>query len=203
MMFFIVSLLFTSGCNSTRLISSWKSPETMNKHYNKILVLGLMHAKYREIKESTEDALVKTLMENGVNAAASYKEYSPKAFEGLKEGEAVAKIKDNGYDAVLVIALLDRTKEKEYTPGNVAYRPYTYYNYFWGYYRTVWGRIYEPGYYSETTSYILEANLYDLNSKTLEYSAQTKSFNPTSARALGTELSRTIIMDMKAKGMIQ
>lgn|SRR5690606_14970763 len=198
----IVPLLFISGCSSTRLISSWKAPDGEVKQHNKILVLGLMHAKYREIRENIEEAVVHDLNMLNISSGAAYTEYGPKAFEKLTEEEALGKIHDNGYDAVLVVALLDRTKDKNYSPGNVTYRPYTYYNYFWGYYQTVFGRIYQPGYYSETTSYILEANLYDLSSKKLEYSAQTKSFDPSSARTLGIELAKTILSDMKTKGVL-
>jgi len=201
--FFIIPILIFSGCNSTRLVSSWKAPDAIAREYNKILVLGLMHAKNLEVREQVENALVQGFTSNGFNAGSAYAEYGPKAFENLKEEEALEKIKDNGYDAVLVVALLDRSKDKDYTPGNVTYRPYTYYNYFWGFYQTVYARIYQPGYYTESTNYILEANLYDLNNKKLEYSAQTKSFNPSSARTLGTELSQTIITDMKGKGIIQ
>jgi len=200
---FIIPVLILSGCNSTRLVSSWKAPEAMAKQYNKILVLGLMHAKNLEVREGIEKGLVQDLIANGIGAGSAYVEYGPKAFENLKEEEALEKIKDKGYDAVLVIALLDRTKDKDYTPGNIRYRPYTYYNYFWGFYQTVYTRIYEPGYYTESTNYILEANFYDLENKRLEYSAQTKSFNPSSAQTLGKELSQTIIVDMMDKGIIQ
>ncbi|TCK85694.1 hypothetical protein [Albibacterium bauzanense] len=198
----IIALFIFSGCSSTRLVSSWKAPDETVKQYNKVLVLGLMDPKNLELRENLEKGLVQGFLTNGMASGSAYIEYGPKAFEKLTEKEAVAKITDNGYDAVLVVALLDRSKDKDYVPGSVSYRPYTYYNYFWGFYQTVYARIYNPGYYTESTNYTLEANFYDLSTKALKYSAQTKSFNPSSARSLGTELSQVIMTDMINKGVI-
>jgi len=198
----IVVLLFFFGCSSTRLVSSWKAPDTAVKQYNKVLVLGLMAPKNLELRENLEKGLVQGFLANGMASGSAYMEYGPKAFENLDEASAVAKITDNGYDAVLVVALLDRSKDKDYVPGTVSYRPYVYYNYFWGFYQTVYQRIYSPGYYTESTNYTLEANFYDLNTKGLKYSAQTKSFNPSSAKSLGTELSQVIMNDMIKQGVI-
>lgn len=199
-----IPMLFLSSCNSTRVISSWKSPNASLRSYNKVLVIGLMDAKERGLREEIENKLVATFNNEGISAGSSYAEYGPKAFSGLTEEDALNQINNNGYDAAFIVVLLDKSKEKTYNPGYMYYTPYYgYYGRFWPYYNTLYGRIWEPGYYTTSTNYIIEANFYDLKRDELEYSAQTKSFNPTSTRTLASELSEKLLQDMMNQNVIQ
>lgn len=183
-----VAVLILAACSSSKITSSWKAPDFSAKKYNKILVLGLIHDKDRSICEQMESHLVGDLQDKGYQAVSAMKEYGPKAFEGLDEKGALEKIKENGADAVLTIVLLNKEKETKYIPGqwNVSNR-------FWGYYGYRYRRIYEPGYYVTDTQYFWETNFYDLGNQDLLYSAQTKSFSPSSTEALGHEYGRLIV----------
>lgn len=197
-------MFFLGGCNSTRVISSWKSPDASLRSYSKVLVIGLMDAKERGLREEIENKLVATFNSEGIAAGSSYAEYGPKAFVGLTEQEALDKINNNGYDAAFIVVLLDKSKERTYNPGYMYYTPYYgYYGRFWPYYNTLYGRIWEPGYYTTSTNYIIEANFYDLKRDALEYSAQTKSFNPSSSHTLASELSEKLLQDMMNQNVIQ
>ena len=201
---FSLPMLFLSGCNTTRVISSWKAPNASLRSYNKILVMGLMDAKERGLREEIENNLVASFATAGISAGSSFAEYGPKAFEGLTEEEALKKIDENGYDGAFIVVLLDKSKEKTYNPGYMYYTPYYgYYGRFWPYYRTLYGRIWEPGYYTTSTNYIIEANFYDLKKNELEYSAQTQSFNPSSSRSLASELSEKLLHDMMNGSVIK
>ena len=134
------------------------------------------HADYG-IQENMERHLVEDLKTLGYDAVSSFQKFGPKAFEGLTEIEAVQSLRENGFDAVLTIVLLDKEKEKNYYHGYFYYTPFTYYyGNFWGYRMMMYDRIYQPGYYVTTTRYFWESNFYDLRSKELLYSVQTKSF---------------------------
>ena len=125
------------------------------------------------------------------------REFGPKSFEGIKEEEAIAKLQSSGADAVISIVLLDKEKERKYVPASVVRSPYNiYHRRFWGYYSTMSTRIYEPGYYTEQTNYFWESNFFDLTSKELQYSVQTRSFDSNSAESLGHEYGRLIVKDM-------
>lgn len=102
---FSLPLLFLSGCNTTQVISSWKAPNASLRSYNKILVIGLMDAKERGLREEIENKLVASFAAKGISAGSSYEEYGPKAFENLTEQEALTKINDGGYDGAFVSAL--------------------------------------------------------------------------------------------------
>ena len=121
----------------------------------------------------------------------------------MQESEAINKIKGQGFDAVLTVVLLDKEKEKHYIPGRITYTPYSmYYRRFWGYYSTVYDRVYEPGYYIENTNYFWESNLYDLSDKSLIYSAQTKSFDSNNLELLADEYGKIISNDLFKKGIL-
>jgi hypothetical protein len=129
--------------------------------------------------------------------------YGPKAFENLEEKAAVDKIRSGGYDAVITIVLLDKSKEEYYVPGSSHVRvlsvpPYS--KRFWGYYSYRYVHVYTPGYYVTNTSYFWESNLYDLQSNDLVYSVQTKSFDPSGSESLAHEYGRLIVGDMVKKG---
>lgn len=198
-----LSGILLNACNSTRLVSSWKAPDGSLQQYRKILVIGLMGPKDRDIRENVENAMVAAFQARGINAGSAFAEYGPKTFENQDENTVLQRIRSKGYDGTFTIALLDKTKQKQYNPGSVSYFPQTYYSRFWGYYRTVYGRIYEPGYYSVTTNYLLEANFYNLTRGELEYSAQTKSFDPGNAQTLSSDFSKTLLDDMIAKGIVK
>jgi ABC-type glycerol-3-phosphate transport system substrate-binding protein len=199
-----VALLLASCSSSTKVTSSWKASNTGNVNYQKVLVLGIMNKDGdRAMKETMEDQLANELKSSGINAVPANTEFPPNTFNNVREKRALKMLQNKGYDAVMTIVLLDKSKENNYTPGNVMYEPYgMYYNHFWGYYRTVYARVYTPGYYTTNTNYFWESNLYDLNNNKLLYSVQSKSFDPSSIHSLGEEYAHQITKDMIKQGLL-
>ena len=155
--------------------------------------MALVNDKDRSLKSNIENHLVEDLNSKHISAISSMDLYGPNAFSGNTEKEAVDMLNNTGIDGVLTIVLLDKTKERYYVPGKVYYSPYgIYHRRFWGYYSTLYERVYEPGYYSENTNYFWESNFYDLQTRELLYSVQTKSFNPGDAASLGHEYGKMI-----------
>ncbi|MES2389803.1 MAG: hypothetical protein V4543_17500 [Bacteroidota bacterium] len=211
---YVLSLLFIYTCmlalpmlygcaTSTRVVSSWKAGETKLQAYNNVLVIGLMGAKDREIRESTENALVSALEAQGIHAVSSFKMYGPAQFGNPDDKNVDLKINRDGYDAAFAVSLLDKEKERDYAPGAMINTPYHGgYNNFWPYYNTMYSRVYTPDYYGSTTNYILEANFYILPKGELKYSAQTETFDPSSAKELAKEFTKAITDDMQKKGVV-
>ena len=200
-----VILLFLFSCSSSsRITHSWTSNTIGEKNYNKIMVVGLMPNNDRELRENMENHLVGDLTTRGYIAISSLKEYGPKSFENMKEEEAIDTLHASGVDAVVTIVLLDKNKEQYYMPGRVYFSPYfIYQRHFWGYYTTIYNRVYSPGYYQVDTKYFWESNFYNLETKELLYSVQTTSFNPGSTQSLADEYGKLIVSDMAKKGIIK
>ena len=188
---------FLMGCSSSRITHSWKAENILSKKYNKILVLGLNGDTDISTREKMENHMAGDLVELGYTAVSGLKEYGPKSFRKMDEETLVEKLQNSGFDAVITIVLLDKSKERNYVPGHVYYSPYMIYQRrLWGYYSTIYDRIYEPGYYTVNTRYFWESNFYDLTTKELIYSVQTESFDPASSENLGHEYGKMIVMDM-------
>jgi len=197
-------LVFILGCSSSQITHSWKSETLPVKKYDKIMVVGIIADNDRVLREKMENHLVGDLAEKGYRALSSFKEYGPKSFEDLKEQDVLDKLKNSGVDAVVTIVLLDQKKERYYVPGRVNYTPYNVYHHrFWGYYSTIYDRVYAPGYYQVDTKYFWESNLYDLGSKELIYSVQTESFDPSSTEMLAHEYGQLIVKNMVKQGALK
>jgi hypothetical protein len=197
------AILSLMSCSSTQVTSSWKAEKLPANKYKKIMVLGIIKEKDRTLREELENQIVSNLKEQGYDASSAMQEYGPKAFSRYKEEEIADKLKNSGYDAVLTTVLLDKSKDQRYTPGNVSYQPVgTYYNRFGRYYTTVYDRVYTEGYYTTSTNFFLESNLYDTKSGDLVYSVQGKAFDPSSASTLGNDYAKTLIKDMKKNDVL-
>lgn len=199
----VIAMIVFASCNSTKLTSSWKAPDAGANHYNKVLVIGITGNKERELRSAVENALVKKLNDQGITAASSMDQFGPKSFRSMSEEQAVKMVNDNGFDGVMVVALLDKQKERNYTPGYVTSTPYaTVRNRWHGNYAVLYDRVYTPGYYSTTTDYTLEASFYRTRGDKLLYSAEAKSFDPNSSKDLAGDFSKKIVKDMMEKGII-
>ena len=191
------------NCTTSRITSTWKADNIQAKKYNKILVLGLIREADRSIREKMEEHLVGDMRNMGYNAICACDEYGPKAFENMTEKEALNKLTNSGIDAVLTVVLLDKTKERYYVPAQINYSPYVIYrNRFWGYYTTMYDRIYSKGYYEVSTKYFWESNLYDMDSKQLVYSVQTQSFDPSSSETLAHEYGKLIVNSLVKNNVV-
>lgn len=197
-----VLILIFAGCSSTRITHSWSAQNNTARKFNKVLVLGMNNEPDVRVREKMEQHLAGDLRQLGIAAASSVQEFGPRAF-GKDEEAALAKLKNSGFDAVITIVLLDKSKERHYVPGQVMYTPYAVYHHrFWGYYSTMYYRVYSPGYYTYDTRYFWESNLYDISSGELLYSAQSESFDPASAEVMGHEYGKMIVQDMVKKNVL-
>lgn len=197
-------LLLFAGCTSSKITTSWKAENITPKAYGKILVLGLINEPDRTIREKMEEHIVADLKALGYTAVCSCDEFNPKTFENLNEQQSLDKLSKSGIDAVITIVLLDKTKERYYVPGRVQYSPYyIYQNRFFGYYRTMYDRVYTPGYYAEDTKYFWESNFYELGEKHLLYSAQSESFDPLTTQTLAHEYGQMLVKDMVSKNVLK
>ncbi|MGZ5134977.1 MAG: hypothetical protein ACXWCG_07500 [Flavitalea sp.] len=193
----ILSIFFLTACSSSRITHSWRAENVLAKKYNKILVLGLYSETDISTRERMENHMTADLVELGYTAGSGLKEYGPKSFRKMDEATLLEKLQSSGFDAVLTIVLLDKSKERNYVPSHVNNSPYMiYHRRFWGYYTTIHDRIYTPGYYTINTRYFWESNFYDLTTKELIYSVQTESFDPASSESLGHEYGKMIVKDM-------
>lgn len=199
----VLALLF-AGCSTSKVTDSWATKNHLNASNNKILVLGLFSEKNRDAKRAMENELANDLRKFGYDAVTATEEFGPVAFRDMNEQQALQKLRDNGIANVVTINLLNKDEQKKYVQGNnyPPYSPYYGFRRFWGYYSYYQPFAYNRGYYKNSTNYYFETNLYNVNSNELMYSAQTKSFDPSSIRALADDYARNVVRDMKKKNVL-
>lgn len=203
LLFFAIAFLLSS-CSSSLITTSWKDKDVTPQPYKKVLVLGLIGDPDRSLREKMEQHFVGDLQDLGYSAFSAMQVYGPKAFENVKESEAIQQLRDKGFDAIITIVLLNKSRERYYTYGKMIYSPYAIYQEkFWGYYSTMYDRVYSAGYYAEETKYFWESNFYDVASLAPRYSVQSQSFEPGSARTLGHEYGLMIVQDMVKQKVLQ
>lgn len=188
-------VLLLMGCATSRITYSWKKTGAISKHYEKIMVLGLIGHSDRSLQAQMENHMVGDLRELGYHAVSSLEEFGPKAFDGMSEQMAISKLKKKGVEAVVTIVLLNRNREQTYVPGRVYNPPMHGNGRFWDY-RLGVARVYEPGYFIVNTRYFWESNLYEMDSQGLVFSVQTESFNPVNSQSLAHEYGQLIIKQM-------
>jgi hypothetical protein len=195
--------LLLAACSSTNVTNSWKAQDISQANFRKVLVVAMVPEKDRNLRQQMENEMVDDLSKKGYSAVSSYTEYGPKAFAGMNEKQVLHELDRNNVDGVITIGLQNTEKSENYVPGNVRYEPYAVvYNRFYRTYQTYYNRVYTPGYSEERTNYFFETNLYDVNGNKLLYSAQSQSFDPSSASQIANEVSKAVVKDMEKKGIL-
>jgi hypothetical protein len=202
--FIALSLLFLTSCSSgTAIVSSWRDPEvtSTNTDFKKILVVALV-----------KDEATRRITENRI-AAIGPKFHSSYAIMngnnlGLSKEQKLKILQDENYDAVVTMRLVDTVKETEYVPGtNTSIYYGGMYGGMYGYGFNNWYGMYspmyyDPGYYQESTSYLVETNIFSLKANKLVWTGTTKSSNGSDVGLLVDSIIATVMQQMKKDGSI-
>lgn len=204
-----LSFAFLVSCSSgTSIVSSWKDPETNNAkdEFKKIMVVALV--KDEATRRTTENRIASISPKfhssysilNGTNL-------------GLTKEQKLKILQDENYDAVVTMRLVDTKKETDYVPGT---NTSMYYGGMGGMYGGMYGygfgnwygmyspMYYDPGYYQETTYYMVETNVFSLKANKLVWTGTTKSAS-TSSQDMGLladSIIATVMTEMKKDGFI-
>ena len=196
----LASLVLFAACKSTSIVSSWKPDNSTTIGLKKVLVVGLMGNKERELRERTEKAIAVTLSNNGVNAVAAIDAMGVPPKDMKLNKEAIDKeLKEKGYDGVMIISLIN--KDQNINIGAPGYYSGWWYGPYWGYGGGIYG--YYPPYVSMSAKYGVEANLYSIIPEKLLYSVLTDSYEPRNMEKLAEKYSEAILKDMQKQGLIQ
>lgn len=104
------------GCSSTKLVSTWKNPETVSFDAYKVLVVGM--TQNEEVRIEFETSLVNRLREKGVESMRSIDLFdvtftsSEKSEEELSEVEQ--QLLDKGFDAILFTKIVGTENRKSF-----------------------------------------------------------------------------------------
>lgn len=198
---FLIAVLSLSGCGSnTSIVNSWRDPDVTvaQEEFKKVLVVALV-----------KDEASRRITENRIAASnlifkTSYQYLN--ATSQLTQEQKLKILQDENFDGVVTMRLVSKEKETNYVPGT-----YTgmYYGGFDGMYTGMYGygfgnwygmyspNFYDPGYYQETTSYMVETNIFSLKQNKLIWTGTTESQYVTDLGQTIDAIMQAVVKEMR------
>jgi hypothetical protein len=206
--FIALSVVFLASCSSgTAIVSSWRDPDTTteNSGFKKIMVVALVK------NEATRRVVENRIASIGPKFHSSYAILNGTNLD-LSKDQKLKILQDENYDAVVTMRLVDTVKETNYVPGTNTsmyyggyggmYGGYGAYGGFGGWYGMYSPMYYDSGYYQDTTSYLVETNIFSLKANKLVWTGTTKSSNGSDVGLLVDSIIATVMQEMKKDGFI-
>lgn len=204
---FIALAALLAGCSTTtEITSSWRKPNATADNFDHIFVAAL--SSNIAAKQAVENGIQEQLQQRGIKVDKSLDAFPPdfNNNNAQRKDLVLSRIQGTGADGILTIALLKEDTETHYRRGSGMWNPglrYGYYNSFWNYYNNWYPALYDPGYYDETKVYYLETNLYNAKTEQLIWTAQSKTYDPTSINSFLKGYLKTIQEQMMKDGLIR
>ncbi len=193
---------------STTMKYTWTKENFEGKSFDKILVLTL--SKNLKSRTLFENTVVDLLAQEGIKATNGLQIITPvEDIKKLTEEEIEKRIKDGGYDAVLVTSLID-VNTRDVQVNNYNYYPYMYGGrYGYGYrswiyssYNYMWNDQYR-----EEKTYVLETRLYDVNEsnqkEAVVWSGQSELIDPSGSESASKTYSNKLVKTLMESGTIK
>ncbi|KAA8483360.1 hypothetical protein BDE36_2717 [Arcticibacter tournemirensis] len=200
--FSILTGMVLSACGtSTQIVGSWKKGGADTLTYKKVLVAALTNNL--QAKQKVENALAAVFSVRGATVSRSLDVFPPDIeSKNNKDKDAfLKKIKDYDTDLIVTNAVVDKKTQERYMGGG--YAPWGWAGNFGGYYRGYYGRFYDPGYYTLDKVYYLETNVFDAKTDQLIWSAQSRTYNPSSLNSFIDDYAKVIVEKMTNDGILK
>ncbi|KRD10185.1 hypothetical protein ASE21_10710 [Flavobacterium sp. Root901] len=203
----LIVILALSGCSSnTTIVNSWRDPKitVAQENFKKVLVVVLV-----------KDEASRRIAENRIAASnpvfkTSY-QYLNETTKQLTQEQKLKILQDENFDGVVTMRLVSTEKETTYVPGS-----YTglYYGGFDGLYSGMYGygfgnwygmyspAFYDPGYYQETTYYMVETNVFSLKENKLIWTGTTRSDYVTDVGQTVDAIMQAVVKEMRKDGSL-
>jgi len=207
-LFILTSLtLSIQSCRpAVEVVGEWSNPDAKpTGDIDKILVTAMVSDQ--RAKNAFEEEVESELEKYQVQAVTGAAVFPTMFTENvkMKREELMEKVAKTNSDAILTMSILDKETRSRYVPGNNPYQPvatYSYYNTYYGYYNYYYPTVYDPGYYTTTSVYYMEANLYDAESEKLLWSVQSKLYDPEQLASFSGQFSQKVIDELSTQGYL-
>lgn len=203
----VIALSLLWSC-ATTMQHTWKKDTYEGKHFDKVLVLAI--SKNLKTRTLMENTVVDLLKQNGINATNALNVFTPvEDLKTVSEEEIGKRIKDGGYDAVLVTTLID-TRTRDVQVNTTNYYPYMYGGYYGFGYRSFiysnYNHLYSDQYREEKT-YVLETRLYDVNisepKEAVVWAGQSELVDPSGSESAANTYSKQLVKALIESGAVK
>jgi hypothetical protein len=193
----ILLILLISACGSTTSItSSYKAPGVTQIAYKKVFVSALTATA--SVRQTVENSIAQYLGTKGIAVVKSTDVFPPdfhSSGNDKSKDTVLSRIRATNCDGILTSALINKETEVSYVPGSYGAT-------FGGYYGYGYGRFYSPGYYQTEKVYYIQTNLFDAKTEKLVWSAQSKTYDPSSLDDFLQGYEKAIAEQMVKDGLV-
>lgn len=192
----LASCLLTSCYMRTPKQESWTNPEFKNHNLGKTLVL--CNAESESLSRQYEDLFVQYLLPY-VSAGPFHA--SEDVSGKIERNELEELLQKNEIQTIIVTGLLDGTQQSQTIVTGYDAAPYN--DGYWGYYN--WGYTLSANIATVNSymTYILETNVYDVESKKLIWSGRKEIYDDRSNAKNMNLIIQNVIRDLEKQGMLK
>lgn len=189
----ILSLLLLVSCGSSRTVTTWKTQHIIPFPYHRVMVVAILPDEDSLVRDQIETSFSTALTNMGYNTVTAISEFGRTGLRHLGEDETYKRLYDKGIDAVVTVALVNKTKET----SNLPVAAHTYRNNF--YFNRIFqykDNLTQPGNNSPDEEYYWECLLFDLNKLEASIAVQTAPSSKPAQLKMGDQLARHLIRRM-------
>ena len=194
-------MLSLAGCTaSTKLVNSWKEPDTAPLSLKQgDLVIAMVMSKEETTRRTGEDLLGEELRQRGLRPIPSFTLIPTDQVDDKEK--AAAAIQDSGAVALIAMRPIAVNKQQTFVPPSYTGPGGPYGG--WGpYYGYGWGAAYSPGYVVTDTVIRLEVLAYDLRQEKLVWAGQSETTNPDSLDDFVRSVVKAAAREMSRAGVL-
>ena len=187
-------LICGTGCGTTTLSTTWRDPAVETLNFKKVVVVVLNSSPGE--RRAQEDTLAANI--NGTTVVPSYLSIADELL--ADRPKAIQKIIDGGFDAAIVLRIVDQRQETVYVPRSASTWHHGWESYgYAGYdaYRE------DPGYTTTDTFVRSEVSLYAVPSGKLVWCAASETMNPADAREFAREVLNAAAKELRMQRMLR
>jgi len=206
LLLFFAVVIFSSCGSNTAIVNSWRDPKitVSQENFKKVLVVVL-------VKDEASRRVAENRIAAGNEIFKTSYQYLNESTKDLTKEQKLKILQDENFDGVITMRLVSKEKETTYVPGT-----YTgmYYGGFDGMYTGMYGygfgnwygmyspTFYDPGYYQETTSYMVETNIFSLKENKLIWTGTTESQYVTDLGQTVDAIMQAVVKEMRKDGSL-
>lgn len=185
---------------TTQLTDTWSEPGYSAEGIDKFLVVGT--SPNRLVRKTFEVAMRDRLnRQSQLEAMASLEAIS--ADEKITDATFRKYFSDRDIDAVLVTRVVDAKEAVKFKEGDKHQQLNPYYNDFYSYYRRMIVKVPEPGTFEYGRMVQLETMVFDAGEGKLIWRVLSESYDEGNTEKVIDDLTKLIVKQMKADGIIR
>jgi hypothetical protein len=190
----LISIVFLlAGCRANRTVTAWEIQHVETMQYPRIMVVAILPDEDSVVRKNIETSFSTVLSNLGYKTVTALSEFGQTGLRNIGEDETYIKVRDKGIDAVVTIALVNKTRETSILPASGHnYRNTFYFNRIFQYK----DNLTQPGTSTHGEQYYWECLLFDLSKLEAAIAVQTIPSSKPKQVKMGDDLARHLIRKM-------